>query len=95
MAQPFNLSHEKMPLAVELREATAANIALRKRIAKHDAAATEKGETPMSKTALGKLSFGLGFADSVAHIPPAQQAGSRQKTSHTTGHTANDSAQFL
>lgn len=91
MAQPFNLSHEKMPLAVELREATAANIALRKRIAKHDAAAEKDG----SHSAPGKLSFGLGFAESVAHIPAAEHGGTQHGTGRTTGHTATDAAKFL
>ena len=89
MGQPFNLSHEKMPLAVELREAAAANIALRKRIAKHEAEASEAGETTRvvpPKSALRGLSFGLGFGESVAHIP---------ETPAKSNHTANDSARFL
>jgi hypothetical protein len=89
MAQPFNLSQEKMPLAVELREAAAANIALRKRIAKHEAEAPEAGESGRvvpPKSALRGLSFGLGFGESVAHIP---------ETPARSNHTANDSARFL
>ena len=98
MAQPFNLSQDKMPLAVELREATAANIALIKRTAKY-IAEEQKGDNPPSKAAVNKLSLGLGlglgFGDSVAHIPPNSAGGLNGTQRHHQGHTTNDSAKFL
>ena len=66
MGQPFNLSHEKCRWQ-ELRGRSCKHRP-RKRIAKHEAEASEAGETQSGAAEIGLrgLSFGLGFGESVA-----------------------------